>query len=458
MSSEILINSAIGETRFALMEQGRAVEIRLFRDHAPGRVGTICHGRITALSKAFQAAFVDLGEDLTGFLPLSSLPKRPGRKPKDLTSLLHEGQKIIVQVSADASPGKSIKLTGRVELTSPVLILHPFREGAFVSSQIRDPERRQQLKDFASHIDSGNIGFTLRPDAAALGNDDIEKAVIHLARHWKRAVENRAKAKIPFLLAQRPDSLSQILRDYADSHIDRIILDRPSALKSARDWTQEFAPHLTGRMMLHQERQPLFDHYGVEEELEQIFDKHIPLPSGAWITLEQTEAMVVADVNMGAARGSDHPAKQRLQVNLEATKKIFRQIRLRGISGLMVIDYINMSGKADISNLLTVVDNCILSDPVQIQRSSLSSFGLLELTRKGRHLALSRHMLTDTTPMATIETKALALLRQAEQDAATRPGIPMKISADKETTAWLKAQNALTDKFTRRTGSRLIIG
>ncbi|NOZ42450.1 MAG: S1 RNA-binding domain-containing protein, partial [Alphaproteobacteria bacterium] len=223
MSSEILINSAIGETRFALLEQGKAVEIRLFRDHDPSLVGAVYHGRITSLSKAFQAAFIDLGTGVTGFLPLSTLPKRPGRKPQDLTTLLHEGQKIIVQVSADAVGDKLTKLTGRIEITTPALILHPFRDGAFVSSRIKDPVRRQQLKQFAAELDSHGYGFTLKPQAAALGNEEIRRAVDHLVRHWTRVSENRAKNKVPFLLSQGPDSLLQILRDYGDRQLDNIV-------------------------------------------------------------------------------------------------------------------------------------------------------------------------------------------------------------------------------------------
>ena len=457
MPSEILINSAIGETRLAHMENDQPVEIRLFRDHEPSLVGAVYYGRVTSLSKEFQAAFVDLGDNQTGFLPLNLLPKRPGGKPKDLTALLTEGQKIIVQVTADATNEKSAKLTGRIEIISSALILHPFREGAFISSRIKSPERREELKSFANELKLKGMGLTLRTEAQFLSNDDIKKTADHLIRHWVRAVENRDKKKVPFLLSQGPDCLLQILREYGSAKHDRMVFDQPATLKVAQVWAKEFAPDLLQRMELHQESTPLFEQFGVEEELDRLFDKKIPLSSGAWITIEQTEAMVTVDVNMGNARLSNDPMKQRLNINFEAAREIFRQIRLRGIGGLIVIDFINISGKSKVSNLLAVVDNLILGDPVQVQRSNLSAFGLLELARKTSHSALSPQMLNHIQPSPTVETAALAMLRQWERNAATKPGVPLTVNSGPEVTAWLQAQPELLNKFTRRTGSKLIL-
>lgn len=457
MPSEILINSAIGEIRLALMKAGQPVEIRLYRDHEPSLVGTVHYGRVTSLSKEFQAAFIDLGHDITGFLPLALLPKRPGGKPKDLTTLLTEGQKIIVQVTADATADKSAKLTGRVEIISSALILHPFREGGFISSRIKDPARREELKIFVGTLKLKGMGLTLRTEAQHLSNEDITKTANHLIRHWTRATENRDKKKVPFLLSQGGGSLLQILRQYGSARHDKMIFDQPAILKEAQNWAKEFAPDLLDRMALHRESLPLFEYFGVEEELDRLFDISIPLPGGAWITIEQTEAMVTVDVNMGNARLSNDPAKQRLKINFEAAREIFRQIRLRGISGLIVIDFINISGKSEVSNLLTVIDNLIQDDPLQVQRSSLSAFGLLELARKTSHLALGQQMLAPPLPSPTVATAALALLRRSEGDAAAKPGIPLTVTAGSEVIAWLKTRPELLNKFTRRTGTTLDI-
>ncbi len=455
MSSEILINSAIGETRLAHIENGKAVEIRLFRDDDHSLVGAIYYGRITSLSTEFQAAFVDLGKGLTGFLPLSLLPKRPGKKPQDLTALLNEGQKIIVQVTNDATSDKLVKLTSRIEVLSSAIILHPFREGAFISSRIKDPSRREDLKTFTNGLNLKGMGLTLRTEAEHLSHEDIKQVSKHLISHWIRAIDNRERKKVPFLLSQGPDNLLQILRQYGSTKYDKIIFDQPATLKNAQNWAQEFSPDLLGHMFLHKESMTLFEYYEVEEELDRLLDKHIGLASGAWITIEQTEALVAIDVNMGSAKLNNNPAKQRLAVNFEAAKEIFRQIRLRGLSGLIVIDFINMSGKSDNSNLLGVVDNLILNDPTQIQRSNLSSFGLLELARKGSTLPLSRLMLSENKPAANIETTALSLLRKWERDAAAKPGIPLKVTTTLEVKSWLSDHPEHLKAFMMRTGSTL---
>ncbi|MCF6303282.1 MAG: ribonuclease E/G [Devosiaceae bacterium] len=467
MSSDILINSAIGETRLAHMENGKPVEIRLFRDNDQSLIGAIYYGRVTSLSQEFQAAFVDLGNGITGFLPLKLLPKRAGKKPADLTSLLHEGQKIITQVTADAIGDKSVKLTCRIEVVSSALILHPFREGAFVSSRIKNPARREELKAFGNSLNLRGMGLTLRTEAEYIPLEDLKKTAEHLIRHWVNAAGNRDKKKVPSLLSQAPDSLLQILREYGSSKHDRIIFDQPSALKLAQIWAREFAPNLLGCLQRHQGPAPLFEDFSVEEDLDQIFEKKIPLPSGAWITIEQTEATVVVDVNMGNAKVHTDPQKQRFSVNASAAREIFRQIRLRGLSGLIIIDFINMSGqndvshktptKSDISNLLGIVDNLILEDPTQIQRSNMSAFGLLELTRKSRHRSLSRQILSETSPAATVETAALALLRQSEQDAAAKPGIALSVVTKPAVRDWITARPHLLNTFTRRTGSKLEI-
>lgn len=455
MTSEILVNSSIGEIRMALVEEGKPVEIRLFRDSRQSLVGAIYYGRITALNREFQAAFVDLGHDITGFLPLALLPKRPGRKPRDLTELVHEGQKIIVQVTADAADDKSVRLTGRVEIVTPGLILHPFRQGAFVSSRIKDPKRREDLKIFGNGLDLRGMGLTIRTQAAEIPPEDLRKTAERLMGHWRQAIENRERKKVPFLLSQKPDSMGQIMREYASLRRDRIIFDRPSSMKAAQDWAREFSPQLIPRMSLHAQSTPLFEDYGVEAELDRIFERQIPLPSGAWITLEATEGMMVIDVNMGPARLETDPVRQRYGVNIAAAREIFRQIRLRGIGGIIVVDFINMQGKSDAGNLLSVIDNLMAEDPNQVQRSNLSAFGLLELTRKSRHHDLGYHMIRPSQPLGNTQTLALDLLRYYERDALAKPGLPVTPTTTTDIAKWLREHPEYLKEFTRRTGSSL---
>lgn len=457
MGCELLINSSIGETRLAVMEEEQVREIRLFRDHQPSLVGAIYVGRIVSLSSELQAAFVDLGRNITGFLPLSLLPKQPGKKPKDLTSLLHEGQKIVVQVSADALEGKSVKLTGRVELKSSSLILHPYREGAFVSSRIKDPNRREDLKKFGTDIDLKGMGLTFRTEAEHISNAVLKKTARQMIDHWLRVRNPKRDQKIPCLISQNPEPIHQILRDYASPAMERIVIDHPSALKKAQDWAKEFAPDLLDKIVGHQGRESLFSEAGIEAELDQMLDAKIPLSSGAWISFEHTEALCVVDVNTGSAAQTTDHARHILGVNLQAAHEIFRQIRLRGLGGLIIIDFINMSGKGDVTQLLDVIDTLMLQDPQQIQRSNISSFGLLEVARKSSHAPLSRQMIRPSSPQANATTEALDLLRMALRDAAAKPGIPLSLKTSEAVRQWLEKHPQLLQEFTRRSGSALTL-
>lgn len=452
MSRILLINAALGEVRFALLEDDRPVEIRLFRDHAPSLVGAIYLGRVRHVSKEFQAAFVELDDGTEGFLPLTLLAKKPGKKPRDLTDALNEGEKIIVQVTQDAHGDKSPKLTGRVELTGGAIVLHPFRAGAFVSSRIKDPDRRQELKVFGEKLQLDGLGLTFRTDAEHVSLDKLKDTAQRLIAHWKDASADLRKRR---LLCQGPDPIAQIMRDHAIGSIDQILIDQPAVQKKALDWARTFAPELVDKITSPPEKTPLFDLYGVEDELENMTTPRIDLPSGAWITMEETEALCVIDVNMGRALLSRDREQQIMRVNREAASEIFRQLRLRGMGGIIVIDFIDMSAKGQVIKFLDHVDSLILRDPQQVQRSNISAFGLLELTRKARHLPLSHLLLTKPTPELNLTSHCLTLLRRAERDARSKPGQPWTIKVDKAAKTWFEDHHSLVDEFVRRTGCPL---
>ncbi|MBT6036165.1 MAG: ribonuclease E/G, partial [Kordiimonadaceae bacterium] len=381
-SKEILINSAIGETRMALLENGQVSEIRLFRDHHPSYMGAVYLGRVSKLSSELQAAFIDLGNNISGFLPLKTLPKIIGKKPKDLTSLLHEGERIIVQVTADATAGKSLKLTARPELVSTAVVFHPMRAGAFVSSRIKDPDRRTELKEFGKYVVLNDMGLTFRTEAADIPLDQLGETAGKLIDHWKKITRGLKNLKCPSLLSQGPDPIEQIMREFTSADISAIIIDQASALKTASLWAKNFAPDLISKISHYKSKQSLFSHYEVDDQIEQITSPHISLNSGAWITIEQTEALTVIDVNMAGAQFSSDHNKQIFSLNREAAREIFRQLRLRGIGGIIVIDFVDMKDKGQIKSLLHFIDELMLSDPEPVQRGNISSFGLLELTRR----------------------------------------------------------------------------
>ncbi|MCC3861161.1 ribonuclease E/G [Pseudemcibacter aquimaris] len=451
----ILINRGIGETRMAIMQYGTVTDIRLFRDHNPSYVGAIYLGRITKLSPEMQAAFVDLGEGREGFLPLKNLPKTPGKKPKDLTTLLHEGQRIIVQVTADAPKGKLCKLTAKAELISTSLVLHPFRLGAFVSSRIKDPDRRATLKSFGEDIIPDDMGMTFRTDAENVDDDELKQIATEMISHWRHVTKNIKDRKCPSLLTQGPEPIEQILRDFSAADIDSIIIDQVGALKTAKNWSKIFAPDLSDKIESYTENTPLFDYYEISDDIELVTSPHISLNSGAWITIEGTEALTAIDVNMGSANVSKDAGKAVFAINREAAREIFRQIRLRGIGGLIVIDFIDMTDKGNVKSLLHFIDELMFDDPMPIQRGNISSFGLLELTRKSKHIPLDRLLLEKTEITKSVEASCLDLIRMAEGDAKNKPGLPVLIKVSKPQKKWLEDHSELFDDFLKKTGSTL---
>lgn len=454
-TKKILINSAIGETRMALIEDDKIAEVRLFRDHNPSYVGAVYLGRVVKLSTEFQAAFVELDNHMSGFLPLKTLPKSPGKKPKNLTTLLHEGQRIIVQVTADAGEDKSVKLTGRIELISTAIVLHPMREGAYVSSRIKDPNKREELKEFGQTLILEGTGLTFRTTAETIPLEQLKSTANQLIHHWKQISKNIDKVKCPALLTQGPNPVEQIMREYSGADVSEIIIDHASALNTASQWATTFAPDLKEKLTLFKAKSSLFSDYEVDDILEQVRSPHIALNSGAWITIEQTEAMTVIDVNMGHAQISNDQDKQIFSINREAAREIFRQLRLRSIGGIIVIDFINMADKGQVKSLLHFTDELMLIDPSPIQRGNISSLGLLELSRKAKQQNLSQLLLEKTVLSHNLASKCLELIRHAENEASENPGKPVTIKVTKSIKKWFEDHSIMFDQFQKRTGSIL---
>ena len=439
----------------ALMDKGVVTDIRLYRDHQPSYVGAIYLGRVKKLSSELQAAFVEIDNGIDGFLPLKNLPKERGKKPKDLTTLLQEGQQLIVQVTSDAAGDKSPKLTARPELVSTAIVLHPFRLGAYVSSRIKDPDRRADLKAFGEEIIPDYLGMTFRTDAETISNDQLKQTAIQLIDHWRAITKGLKSLKCPSLLTQGPEPIEQIMREFSAPDIDNIIIDQSSAQAVASNWAKNFAPDQLPKITPFKESGAIFDTYGVTDDLEGIAEAYVTLPSGAWITIEGTEALTAIDVNMGSALLSSDKETQIFAINREAAREIFRQVRLRGIGGLIIIDFIDMSDKGKMKSLLHFVDELMLLDTLPIQRGNMSSFGLLELSRKSLQLSLNNQILERRSLIKNIATSCLDQVRVAENDAKAKPGLPVSLKVNKTTKKWFEDNSEIFDNFKTRTGSEL---
>ncbi len=452
---KILINRSLGEVRAAVINGEDLTDIRLYRDLVPSYVGTVFLGRVTKLSKELQAAYVNLGKNLNGFLPLKTLPKPQGKKPKDLTILLHEGQRIMVQVTTDARSEKQFKLTGRVELVTPTLVFHPNRAGAYVSSRIKDPGRREDLKKFGRILDLNDYGLTFRTDAEHFANEQLSDLTGHMIHHWQSVTKNLKSCECPMVLSQAPEPVEQILRDFAASDVGEILIDDGALVGKAKDWLKTYAQNQVDTLAHYTDKEPLFTRFGVEDEIEQVYAPSVNLKSGGWITIEKTEALTAIDVNMGGATFSSDKAKQVFALNREAAREIFRQIRLRSIGGIIVIDFVDMIDKGDIKSLQNFIDELMMNDPAPMQRGNISSFGLLELTRRAREVSLNELLLEPARSQKTTSTLCLDLLRREAQEATNRPGIPRTAKVNHDMMIWFNQRPELLEDFTKKTGSIL---
>lgn len=455
-SKKILINRSIGETRAAVCRGDVVTDIRLYRNHVPSYVGTVFLGRVTKLSKELQAAYVQLDNNLSGFLPLKTLPKPPGKKPKDLTTLLHEGQRLIVQVVTDARSEKQLKLTARVELVTPTLIFHPNRAGAYVSSRIKDPDRREDLKKYGRTLDLKDYGLTFRTDAEHVSNEELTQVARTLILDWQKVTRNLKTSPCPMIISQAPDPVAQILRSFVEADVDEILIDDASLLSDVNNWLSRYYKSKSGCVTHYTDKEPLFSRYEVEDEIEGIGERKY-LNSGAWINIEQTEALTAIDINLGAAHFSSDKNKQIFALNREAAREIFRQIRLRSIGGIIVIDFVDMTDKGDIKSLQNFIDELMAVDPAPLQRGNISSFGLMELTRKNEHASLNELLLEPSRIKRNLTATFLDIFRQEEQEALKRPGIPRTLRVNNEMKKWIEQRPELLNEFSKKTGSQLIL-
>jgi ribonuclease G len=245
------------------------------------------------------------------------------------------------------------------------------------------------------------------------------------------------------------------MREFVSADTDEILIDDPALLARAKKWLETYFPTKAACAIHYSEKETLFTRYLVEDELENIMSDRLYLNSGAWITIEQTEALTAIDVNMGGAQFSIDRAKQIFSLNREAMREIFRQLRLRSIGGIIVIDFVDMTDKGDIKSLQNFADELMVNDPAPLQRGNISSFGLMEVTRSSRGASLHELLVSRVQKRKNISTVCLEILRREEQEASRKPGIPRIVKVTEEQKKWFDLRSELLEHFTARTGSIL---
>lgn len=448
MSTELLIDRLAGETRIALLRSGRLREIVISRDDDASIAGNVYLGKVERVVPGIAAAFVDLGEDRAGFLAARDariLATKVGRQeqsgPPNIENLVHEGQWLTVQVLAAPTGGKGARLSTEIALPGQYLVFRPRTPGITVSRRIEDEGERDRLCGAVRGAgDQDEGGFIVRTAAQDVSAEVLESEAGRLIDAWNE-IEDAQEAGKPRLLYREHGAIEKALRDWAGGPDVTVKIEGPSALGIARLYAATHAPDLAGRLQTHDGDGGLFEQQGVEEEIEIALGARVPLPRGGWLMIEATEALTAIDVNAGSRSEGAGREETARGINLAAVREIARQLRLRNIGGLIVIDLIDMRRDQSWKKVLDELRSQLAHDRAATHVSDTAAMGLATLTRRRSGPSLGDLM---TEPREGRRKTAAAvgheILRRAAREAmGGRPG-NLLVSAQSEVAQWLAAK------------------
>ncbi len=411
MSTEILVNVAPRETRAAILENGVVQEIHVERTSRRGLVSNLYKGRVSRVLPGMQAAFVEIGLERTAFLHAADIAQgvsddtllsaAPASLPpvEDIRRLVNSGDDILVQVIKDPIGTKGARLTTFVALPSRYLVYMPRGEAIGVSSRIEDEAERLRLKSVLSELiaEGTGGGYIVRTAAQGASPESLREDMSYLAKLWEHVCA-RAAAAPPGTVVHEDLPLSlRILRDELTRGVSRVLVDSPREQRRMQEFSATFMPGAAPPVELYSGPRPIFDLNGVEEEVAKALDRKVPLKSGGHLVIDQTEAMTTIDVNTGAYVGHRNLEETIFRTNLEAAVSIARQLRLRNLGGIIIIDFIDMRDEPHRRAVLTALERALAGDRAQTHIVSLSPLGLVEMTRKRTRESLE-HLLCEPCP------------------------------------------------------------
>lgn len=410
LRKEILIAVDHDETRGAVLEDGVLVEIYIERPLAQRVVGNIYKGRVEDVLPGMQAAFVNIGLERNAFLyvddahPLKfaddddddALPDNLSKA--SIRDLLREGQEVIVQVTKEATGGKGARITRNLTLPGRFLVLMPGVDYIGVSRKITDEKERDRLKRLAARIKPRHAGLIVRTVAEGSGEKELARDVKFLTNLWRDIRRRARRVKAPALLHRDPGLIYSLIRDYLTGEVDRIAIEGRQEFQTAQELVRAFAPELEDRLELYQGRgKSLFEAYGINEEIEKALKRRVWLKSGGYIVIDQTEALTVIDVNTGKYVGTDDLQDTVYRTNLEAAEEIARQLRLRDIGGIIVVDFIDMESPRRRQRVVKMLEKAVARERTKATVLGITQLGLVEMTRKKGRKNL-RDLLTRECP------------------------------------------------------------
>lgn len=389
MSKEILINSNGFETRVALVEEGMLSEVWLERDQKHSIVGNIYKGTVEKVLPGLQAAFVNIGQEKAAFIHVSDIVEQhveaKGVAEGAISQILHEGQHIVVQVYKDQIGSKGARVTTQLSIPSRYLVMLPNSPAlTAISARITEDAERDRLTELLIKINQSNQDFGLiaRTNSELVGHTGLYHDWRFLKRLWQQINETIQSSKSPCLIYSEFSLSKKVVRDHINENLTKITTDSHEIHHKLKQFIHDFAPDWNGELLEHKITRPLFDQFHIDDEIDRSISKHVSLKSGGNLVFDQNEAMTTIDVNTGQFVGYKSLEDTAFKTNLEAAQTIARQLRLRNIGGIIIIDFIDMIEKSHKNKVLQTLEEFLENDSARTNVLGFTGLGLVEMTRK----------------------------------------------------------------------------
>ncbi|HZS40970.1 MAG TPA: Rne/Rng family ribonuclease [Polyangia bacterium] len=446
MAGDLLVINADGpETRVALIEKGQLVELYIERRRERGIVGNIYKGRVRRVLPGMQAAFVDIGVEKAAFLYVADVRGAPedfkslfldsdepqkagatkGKHDARIEDLVKENQEILIQVAKGPIGTKGARSTAYVSLPGRNLVFMPTVDHVGISRRIGNEKERKRLRGIIDSMRPEGAGFIVRTVAEGVSEKELRADMEFLIKLWNSILKKNQTAKAPALLYNDLDLLLRTVRDLFTPEVDKLIVDSRSEYERLMKFVAAFMPDFQGKIELYEGREPIFDGYGIEAEIDRGLERKVFLKSGGSLIIDQGEALTAIDVNTGKFVGRRSLEETITKTNLEACKEVADQLRLRNIGGMIIVDFIDMDREQNREKVMRAFEECLKHDKAKANVTKISELGLVEMTRKRTRESLGR-MLTEPCPycegkgyIKSKTTVCYEILRELRRDGHT---------------------------------------
>ncbi len=454
MAKKMLINALHPEeSRVAIVDDsGRLVDLDIEITGSEQMRGNIYKGVVLRVEPGLQAAFIDIGLKKPGFLQVGELhpdwwqwrdeiPEEQRKKRPRIQEVLRRGQELLVQVEKDERDMKGAALTSYISLPGRYMVIMPGSDSSGISRKVEGDGERKKLKEMVKEMTiPEGIGYIIRTEAVGRTLEELQKDLDSLVDRYNEIVEQGKKTKGPALIYQEHAVVIRTIRDYFSADIDEVLVDSKEVYKEAKEFFKEVMPKFEKRVKMHQEKRPIFSRYQIEEQIDQIYEKKVPLKSGGSLVIEPTEALVSIDVNSGKSTGERGVEDTAFKTNLEAAEEVARQLRLRDLGGLIVVDFIDMRDNKHEKEVEKTLKGALKSDKARVTVGRISQFGMLEMSRQRIKQTLEQGSILDCPhcsgrgKVKSVESMALSFLRKVHAAAAkgnaaeVHGGLPLEVA------------------------------